>query len=85
MLLPCCFFYQLLPLLEERRREFIVEGKRWHDLVRTGKVLTVMAAFDVSEDVSNKMNAITANDIIYPIQQNQLSISPGLYTQNPGY
>jgi len=72
-------------LLAERRREFIAEGKRWHDLVRTGKVLTVMAAFDASDDVSNKMNAITANDIIYPIQQNQISVSPGLYTQNQGY
>ncbi|MBC7828299.1 MAG: RagB/SusD family nutrient uptake outer membrane protein [Chitinophagaceae bacterium] len=72
-------------LLAERRREFIAEGKRWHDLVRTGKVLTVMAAFDASDDVSNKMNPITANDIIYPIQQNQLSVSPGLYTQNAGY
>ena len=72
-------------LLAERRREFMAEGKRWHDLVRTGKVLTVMAAFDASDDVANKMNPITANDIIYPIAQAQLSVSPGLYTQNPGY
>jgi hypothetical protein len=72
-------------LLAERRREFMGEGKRWHDLVRTGKVLTVMAAFDASDDVTNKMNPITPNDIIYPIPFNQLSVSPGLYTQNPGY
>lgn len=72
-------------LLTERRREFIAEGKRWFDLIRTGKVLSVMAAFDASDDVSNKMNPITANDIIYPIQQNQLSVSPNLYIQNPGY
>jgi hypothetical protein len=72
-------------LLAERRREFIAEGKRWHDLVRTGKVLTAMAAFDASDDVTNKMNPITANDIIYPIPFNQLSVNPGLYTQNPGY
>jgi starch-binding outer membrane protein, SusD/RagB family len=72
-------------LLAERRREFMAEGKRWHDLVRTGKVLTAMAAFDASDDVTNKMNPTTANDIIYPIPFNQLSVSPGLYTQNPGY
>jgi len=72
-------------LLAERRREFIAEGKRWHDLVRTGKVLDVMTAFDAAEDATNKMNAITANDIIYPLSQAQLSVSPGLYTQNPGY
>jgi hypothetical protein len=72
-------------LLAERRREFMAEGKRWHDLVRTGKVLTVMAAFDASDDVSNKMSPVTANYVIYPIPFNQLSVSPGLYTQNPGY
>lgn len=72
-------------LLAERRREFMAEGKRWHDLVRTGKVLTVMAAFDASDDVTNKMNIPAKDDIIYPIPFNQLSVSPGLYMQNNGY
>lgn len=72
-------------LLNERRHEFMAEGKRWHDLVRTGKVLTRMAAFDASDDASNKMNPVTANYIIYPIPANQLSVNPGLYEQNPGY
>jgi hypothetical protein len=72
-------------LLVERRKEFMAEGKRWHDLVRTGKVLTAMAASDAIDDVSNKQALPVANDIIYPIPQNQLSVSPGLYQQNPGY
>ena len=72
-------------LLAERRKEFMGEGKRWHDLVRTGKVLTAMAAADAIDDVSNKQALPTANDIIYPIPQTQLSVSPGLYQQNPGY
>lgn len=72
-------------LLLERRHEFMAEGKRWHDLVRTGKVLTAMTAFDASDDVANKMNPIIPNYIIYPFPFNQLSISPGLYIQNPGY
>ena len=72
-------------LLTERRHEFMAEGKRWHDLVRCGKVLTTMAAFDASDDVSNKMNPVKADYIIYPFPQSQLSINPGLYTQNPGY
>jgi starch-binding outer membrane protein, SusD/RagB family len=72
-------------LLNERRHEFMAEGKRWHDLVRTGKVLTVMAAWDAADDIANKMAIPTANDIIYPIPQAQLSVNPGLYTQNPGY
>lgn len=72
-------------LLNERRHEFMAEGKRWHDLVRTGKVLTTMAAFDASDDVANKMNPVTANFILYPLPANQLVVNPGLYTQNPGY
>jgi hypothetical protein len=72
-------------LLNERRHEFMAEGKRWHDLVRTGKVLTVMAAWKTADDVANKIAVPTNNDIIYPIPQSQLSVNPGLYTQNPGY
>jgi len=72
-------------LLTERRHEFMAEGKRWHDLVRTGKVLTVMTAWKAIDDVANKIAVPTANDIIYPIPQTQLSVNPGLYTQNPGY
>lgn len=72
-------------LLEERRREFAAEGLRWHDLVRTGKVIEVMNAWDAVEDASNKINTVTANDIIYPIPQTQLDVKKGLYEQNPGY
>jgi hypothetical protein len=72
-------------LLRERQHEFMAEGKRWHDLVRTGKVLTVIAATDATDDVANKQKIPTKDDIIYPIPFNQLSISPGLYKQNPGY
>lgn len=72
-------------LLAERQKEFMAEGKRWHDLVRTGKVLTVMAATDAIDDVPNKQALPTKDDIIYPIPQTQINISPGLYTQNPGY
>ncbi len=61
----------------------MAEGKRWHDLVRTGKVLTVMAATDAIDDVVGKQKIPTKDDIIYPIPFNQLSINPGLYTQNP--
>ncbi|MEO6722997.1 MAG: RagB/SusD family nutrient uptake outer membrane protein, partial [Ferruginibacter sp.] len=72
-------------LLIERQHEFMAEGKRWHDLVRTGQVLIVMAATDAIDDAANKQNIPTKDDIIYPIPQTQLSVSPGLYTQNTGY
>jgi hypothetical protein len=76
----------LTQLFDERRREFAGEGLRWFDLQRSGNLLTIMNAWKAVEDAAlNKMNAITANHIIYPVPQSQLDAAPGLYTQNPGY
>lgn len=72
-------------LLEERRREFADEGSRWFDLQRSGKLLTIMNAWKTTEDTQNRMNAITADYVIYPVPQSQLNAAPGLYTQNAGY
>jgi hypothetical protein len=72
-------------LLDERRREFADEGLRWFDLQRSGNLLTIMNAWRTTEDTQNKINAITANYILYPVPQSQLNAAPGLYTQNPGY
>lgn len=72
-------------LLEERRKEFMAEGLRWHDLVRTGKVLEVMNAWEQVDDAANKITSVVANDIIYAIHQTQLEVKEGLYEQNPGY
>ncbi|WP_346860177.1 RagB/SusD family nutrient uptake outer membrane protein [uncultured Draconibacterium sp.] len=73
-------------LLEERRKEFLGEGLRWHDLVRTGKVLDVMNAWIPVEDVADQMRkSINADHIIYPIPQEQMDVKEGLYSQNKGY
>ncbi|WP_228852939.1 RagB/SusD family nutrient uptake outer membrane protein [Aegicerativicinus sediminis] len=72
-------------LLEERRKEFFAEGLRWHDLVRTGKVIDVMNAWIAVDDDAGVMNQMEPNFIIYPVHQNQLEVNPGLYEQNPGY
>jgi hypothetical protein len=73
-------------LLEERRKEFHGEGLRWHDLVRTGKVIDVMNAWIPGEDVADQMlKTINADHIIYPIPTDQLDVKEGLYTQNTGY
>ncbi len=73
-------------LLEERRKEFLGEGLRWHDLVRTGKVLEVMNAWIPVEDVADQMRkSINADHIIYPIPLEQMEVKEGLYTQNKGY
>jgi len=84
--LPAVTGVTLPQLLEERRREFAAEGLRWHDLVREGVVLTVMNAWIPKDDIRNKITRnITANNIIYPVPQAEITSSAGLYDQNPGY
>ena len=76
----------LAQLFDERRREFAAEGLRWFDLQRSGNLITIMNAWRTVEDASlHKINAITANGILYPVPQSQLDAAPGLYDQNPGY
>jgi hypothetical protein len=72
-------------LMEERRREFVGEGLRWHDLVRSGLVETVMNAWIAKEDIQHQMQPFNKNYVIYPVPQSQLDVQSGLYTQNPGY
>ncbi|MBT30693.1 MAG: RagB/SusD family nutrient uptake outer membrane protein [Thalassobius sp.] len=72
-------------LLEERAKEFMAEGLRWHDLVRTGKVLEVMNAWEVEDDASEKIDGVNAYEIIYAIPLDQLDVKEGLYEQNDGY
>lgn len=72
-------------LMEERRREFVGEGLRWHDLVRSGLVETVIPAWVAKEDVQNQMQPFNKNYIIYPIPQSELDVKTGLYEQNLGY
>lgn len=72
-------------LMDERRKEFGAEGLRWHDLVRSGRVVSKMTAWIPVEDVQNQMLPFDKNYIIYPIPQSQIDVRQGLYTQNPGY
>ncbi|WP_196940590.1 RagB/SusD family nutrient uptake outer membrane protein [Sphingobacterium pedocola] len=72
-------------LLAERRREFIGEGLRWHDLVRSGKAIDLLNRWSTIEDNEGAMNQMKADYIIYPIPQTELNINPDLYEQNEGY
>lgn len=75
----------LTRLMEERRKEFAAEGSRWHDLVRSGSIETIMPAWIAAEDVQKVMQPFQKNYILYPIPQSELDIKPGLYEQNSGY
>lgn len=72
-------------LMAERQKEFMAEGLRWHDLVRSGLVETVMPAWITAVDVQNQMQPFQTNYIIYPIPQSEIDVKNGLYTQNAGY
>lgn len=71
----------------ERQLELFGEGVRWFDEVRYGTW---------QQDIINKFNSynnVDGTDVssvadgryLYPIPSNQMSIVPGLYTQNKGY
>ena len=71
-------------VLNERRLELAFEGQRWFDLVRTGKVFTVMNTLN-SRDVGRlPMNAVTEEKTLMPIPQPQIDKNPSMI-QNPGY
>lgn len=75
----------LARLMEERRKEFAAEGTRWHDLVRSGLITTVMPAWITKDDVGRAMQPFQTNYILYPVPQSELDVKPGLYEQNLGY
>ncbi|MGI4021079.1 MAG: RagB/SusD family nutrient uptake outer membrane protein [Janthinobacterium lividum] len=83
--LPALSNVTLAQLMEERRKEFAAEGSRWHDLVRSGLVTTVMPAWIAADDMLKQIQPFQANYVIYPIPQSEIDAAPGLYTQNAGY
>ena len=67
-------------LLAERRIELAFENHRFDDLTRTGQAQTVLSAFASSEG-----NVFTGTDLLLPIPQNEINVSEGKLSQNPGY
>ncbi|MDO7846158.1 RagB/SusD family nutrient uptake outer membrane protein [Hymenobacter sp. M29] len=90
--LPALTTIDLPGLMEERRREFAGENLRWNDLMRSGLALTTMNAWILREDPPTGnpptykiTRPLTADLLLYPVPQVELSSAPGLYDQNPGY
>mgnify|MGYP000384715564 CR=1 FL=1 len=63
-------------IYEEIRWEFVAEGHRWFDLVRTGRLVSVLQAKGKT-NVAEKHN-------LFPIPQRERDLNPKL-EQNPGY
>jgi tetratricopeptide (TPR) repeat protein len=70
-----------LAIERERRVEFLYEGHRWFDLVRTGRAKAVLNAHYASQNLSF---SVQDYEYIMPIPQNELDLNPSL-KQNPGY
>ena len=70
-----------LALERERRVEFLYEGHRWFDLVRTGRAQTVLNAHYASQKLSFSVQDF---ELLFPIPQTEIDLNPAL-KQNTGY
>ena len=72
-------------LLNERRLELTLEGQRWFDLARLGKVEEVMnAVYAKDSGRPAQVYPFDENSYKLPIPQNEIDLNPNL-VQNPGY
>jgi hypothetical protein len=62
----------LLAIENENRVEFALEPHRWFDLVRWGQAQSVLGITD-------------PNMLLFPIPSQEITLSNGVLTQNPGY
>lgn len=74
---------------KERRVELAFENKRWHDLIRTGKAVSVMNAYGnrmkvLYPYIEARAYNVTEDRLIYPLPYRELQINTQL-KQNPGY
>jgi len=66
-------------ILDERHKEFVGEGKRYWDLVRSGKASTVLVAGSTLTRTQNW----TESKKYLPIPQGEIDAAQGTLTQNP--
>jgi len=67
-------------LLLERRVEFAFENQRLFDLLRFGRAEAVFSAFSNTNGYS-----YSSSDLLLPLPQNEINLSKGVMSQNPGY
>ena len=74
-------------ILTERQLEFIAEGKRWFDLVRTGRAVEVMDPVLKRRQTAAGFSPVGFDDpakILFPIHRDMLNANT-LLNQNQGY
>lgn len=65
-------------IINERHLEFVGEGKRYWDLIRTGKATSVL----VPDSYGYRTNSWTENKKYLPIPQSEIDAAQGTLTQN---
>jgi len=70
-----------LALEKERRLEFLSEGHRWFDLLRSGRTIAVLNKYFTDNGLSF---SVTPNELLMPVPQREIDINPNM-KQNPGY
>lgn len=72
-----------LDIEKERRVELCFEGQRWFDLIRTGRMVTVVKA-QLTADKMTYASNVTATRALFPIPFRERTLNTNL-TQNDGY
>lgn len=78
-------------ILNERSRELAFEGHRWFDLVRTGRLVSVVSNLQATPGVTNNSNLTKINikprHLLMPIPQVEIDLNQAIQPtdQNPGY
>ncbi len=86
--------YSLEALKKERMYEFAFEGRRWFDLVRWGDInsssedVYFNKTFTVKNNKLDEQYSMTypkAQKGLLPVPETEITLSNGVYTQNPGW
>ena len=76
----------LANILDERKFEFLGEGKRYWDILRSGLGETLLVPDNELDDPTmNRQQSYTANKKYLPFSQSTIDRSNGSITQNPYY